>query len=42
MVKARFAAIAGAEVAEQRFEADGKDLRNLIAILPGSWSARSL
>jgi hypothetical protein len=36
LVNTRFSAIAGAETAEQRFEVDGKDLRNLIAILPGS------
>ena len=36
LVNTRFSAIAGAEVAEQRFEADGKELRNMIAILPGS------
>ena len=36
LVRTRFSAIAGAEGAEQRFEVDGKELRNLIAILPGS------
>jgi hypothetical protein len=36
LVHTRFSAIAGAEAAEQRFEVDGTELRNLIAILPGS------
>jgi len=35
LVQARFTAIEGAQQAEQRFEADGKELRNLLAILPG-------
>jgi hypothetical protein len=35
LVRARFTALEGAEGAEQRFEVDGKELRNLIAILPG-------
>ena len=35
MVQARFAAIEGAQQAEQRFEAGGEELRNLIAVLPG-------
>lgn len=36
LVQARFADLDGVEVAEQRFSAGGKDLRNLIAVLPGN------
>ena len=36
LVQARFAELDGVEVAEQRFSAGGKDLRNLIAVLPGN------
>lgn len=35
LVQARLAAVEGAQQAEQRFEADGRELRNLIAVLPG-------
>src|SRR5688572_19544475 len=40
LVRTRFSSIAGAEVAEQRFEEEGKELRNLIAILPGNSERR--
>jgi hypothetical protein len=35
LVTERFGEIAGVQVSEQTFEADGKELRNVIAVLPG-------
>lgn len=36
LVQARFSGLDGVEVAEQRFSGGGEDLRNVIAVLPGS------
>lgn len=36
LVQARFSGLDGVEVAEQRFSGGGKDLRNVIAVLPGN------
>lgn len=36
LVQARFSGLQGVEVAEQRFSGGGKDLRNVIAVLPGN------